>query len=176
MIDLLRLRRSVRKYEKKSLDETTIAIIAEALLRAPSSRGFCPWSFIFVDDAVTLSALAKAKEHGSSFISGAPFAVVICGDETKSDVWIEDCSIVGLIAHLTAVSLGLGSCWIQIRNRFHSKEVTAEHYIQELLHIPPHLRIEAIVSIGYPAEYPRPVTEDSLPKGKIKKNTYNAEL
>jgi nitroreductase len=176
MIDLLRLRRSVRKYETKSLDENTLALIAEALLRAPSSRGICPWSFIFVDDAVTLSALAKSKEYGSSFIGSAPFAVVICGDETKSDVWIEDCSIVGLIAHLTAVSLGLGSCWIQIRNRFHSKEVTAERYIQELLHIPSHLRIEAIVSIGYPAEYPRPVPEDNLPKGKIMKNSYNAEL
>jgi nitroreductase len=173
MIGLLRARRSVRIYEKKTLDEKTVALIAEAIIRAPSSRGICPWSFIFVDDPSTLSALAKAKEQGSSFISGAPFAIVVCGDETKSDVWIEDCSIVALIAHLTAASLGLGSCWIQVRNRLHTKDVTAEQYIQELLKIPPHLRVVAMVSMGYPAEFPRSIGEGNLPKGKIMKNCYS---
>jgi nitroreductase len=176
MIDLLRTRRSIRKYEKKALDKNTIALIAETLLRAPSSRGFCPWTFVFVDDPATLTALAKAKEHGSSFLSSAPFAVVICGDEMKSDVWVEDCSITALIAHLTAASLGLGSCWIQIRNRFHSKDITAEQYIQELLQIPSHLRVEAMVSMGYPAEYPQPVPQEKLPKGKIKKNSYSEDF
>jgi nitroreductase len=173
VIDLLRTRRSIRTYEKKAVDEKAVSILQECLLRSPSSRGISPWSFIFVDDVDVLSSLARSKEAGSSFLAGAPLAIVVCGDETKSDVWVEDCSIVAIVAHLTAHSLGLGSCWIQIRNRFHSKEKTAEQYIQELLAIPPHVKVEAIVAIGYPAEKPAPVPVERLPQGRIMTNRYD---
>jgi nitroreductase len=63
---------------------------------------------------------------------------------------VEDCSIAAIVAHLTAHSLGLGSCWIQIRNRAHSIEKTAEKHVQELLGIPSDLRVESIISIGFP--------------------------
>lgn len=172
MIDILRTRRSVRKYERRAIDAASVDVLKEALLRCPSSRGINPWTFVFVDDRDLLSRLAQAKEHGSSFIEEAALAIVVCGDETKSDVWIEDCSIASVVAHLTAHSLGLGSCWSQIRNRAHSKEKTAEEYIQELLGIPANLKVEAIVSIGYPAETKAPVPPERLEYGKVKHNTY----
>ena len=93
-------------------------------------------------------------------------------DETVSDVWIEDCSIASVVAHLTAHSLGLGSCWIQIRNRLHSGEQTAEQYIQALLGMPAHVRVEAIISIGDPAEAKSSVPKDKLDYGKIRHNRY----
>jgi nitroreductase len=176
VIDLLRTRRSIRKYERKAVDGQAISVLQESLLRSPSSRGISPWTFIFVDDPALISGLARSKDVGSSFLSGAPLAVVVCGDESKSDVWVEDCSIAAVIAHLTAHSLGLGSCWIQIRNRFHSKEITAEQYIRELLGIPSLVRVEAIVSVGYPAEDRAPVPADGLPKGRIMSNRYDGIL
>ncbi len=120
MIEILRTRRSIRKYEKKPVDEGLVAVLKEALLRCPSSRGINPWTFVFVDEAGVIDKLSRSKEYGSEFLKGAPLAIVVCGDETKSDVWVEDCSIASIVAHLTAHSLGLGSCWIQIRNRDHS--------------------------------------------------------
>jgi nitroreductase len=176
VIDLLRTRRSIRKYERRPVDGQSISILQESLLRSPSSRGISPWTFIFVDDPDLIAGLARSKDAGSSFLAGAPLAVVVCGDETKSDVWVEDCSIVAVVAHLTAHSLGLGSCWIQIRNRFHSKEKTAEQHIQELLGIPSHVRVEAMVSIGYPAENPPPVPVERLPQGRIMTNGYDRNL
>jgi nitroreductase len=176
VIELLRTRRSIRKYEEKAVDGQTISLLRECLLRCPSSRGISPWVFIFVDEPALISDLSRAKEHGSGFLAGAPLAIVVCGDETKSDVWVEDCSIVTLIAHLSAHSLGLGSCWIQIRNRAHSKEITAEQYIQQLLHIPTHFRVVAMVSVGYPAEESASVPVERLPKARIMSNRYGALL
>ncbi|MBN1827641.1 MAG: nitroreductase family protein, partial [Deltaproteobacteria bacterium] len=100
MIDLLRSRRSIRRFTKKPIDAESIELIEEALLRSFSSRNIQPWQFIFVDDGELLKKLAVAKEHGAEFLSGAALAVVIAGDEETSDVWIEDCSIAAAIAHL----------------------------------------------------------------------------
>jgi nitroreductase len=172
MIEILRSRRSIRKYEKKSIHEEAVKILKEALLRCPSSRGFNPWTFIFVDEPGLLERLSKAKEHGSAFINKAALAIVICGDETRSDVWIEDCSIAAIIAHLTAHSLGLGSCWVQIRNRFHSSEKSSEAYVQELLGIPPNIKVEAIISLGFPGETPKPIPDGQLDYGKIRTNHF----
>ncbi len=172
MIDLLRARRSIRKYENKSIDKESLDILKEALLRCPSSRGINPWMFVFVDDIRLLNQLAKVKEHGSSFLKDATLGIIVCGDETKSDVWTEDCSIASIVVQLTAQSLGLGSCWIQIRKRAHSQDTTAEEYIQNLLGIPTNFKVESIISIGYPAETKKPVPQQSLEFEKIRYNHY----
>jgi nitroreductase len=172
MIDLLRSRRSVRKYEDRAIEEQHVETLKEALLRCPSSRGIKAWTFVFVDDRELLSMLSRAKEQGSAFLATAGLGIVVCGDETKSDVWVEDCSIASVVAHLTAHSLGLGSCWIQIRNRAHSKEKTAEQFIQELLGLPTSLKVEAIVSVGYPAENLAPVSKEQLDYVKITHNGF----
>ena len=133
MIELLRKRRSIRKFTAEKIGFKAIETIIEAALRAPSSRGINPWEFVLVDDPEMLGKLSKSKLHGSEFLKNAPFAIVVCADSTKSDVWIEDCSIAAIIIQFAAVSLGLGSCWAQIRTRQHDYEITAEAYVQELL-------------------------------------------
>jgi nitroreductase len=172
MIDILRTRRSIRAYEKKPIDEQSLQIMKEALLRCPSSMGKNPWTFIFVDDPGTLLQLSKAKEHGSEFIKGAPLAIVVCGDESASDVWVEDCAIASIVVQLTAHSLGLGSCWCQIRNRQHSGGETAEEYIQKLLGIPKTLRVDAVIAVGRPAEAKQPRPTEGLDYAKIHHNRY----
>jgi len=172
MIDILRTRRSIRKYEKKAIDKNSLDILKEALLRCPSSRGINPWTFVFVDDTELLNQLAKAKEHGSSFLKDAALGIVVCGDDTKSDVWVEDCSIASIVVQLAAQSIGLGSCWIQIRKRLHTQDKTAEEYIQELLSIPKHFKVESIISIGYPAETKKPFPQEKLENNKIHYNQY----
>jgi nitroreductase len=172
MIDILRERRSIRKYEKKAIHKESLEVLKEALLRCPSSRGINPWVFVFVDDPDLLRLLAQAKEQGSSFLKDAALGIVICGDETKSDVWVEDCSIASIVVQLTAQSLGLGSCWIQIRKRPHSLDMTAEGYIQGILGIPQHLKVESIISIGFAAESKKPIPQEKLELEKIRYNKY----
>jgi nitroreductase len=168
MIELLRKRRSIRKFRAKEISPEAIQTLIEAALSAPSSRGINPWEFVVVEEPDLLIKLSKAKQHGSEFLKNAPLAIVVCADSTKSDVWIEDCSIAAIIIQLTALSLGLGSCWAQIRNRQHYHEKTAETYVQELLGLPEHFKVECILGIGHPAEKKSPVSSDKLQYDKIK--------
>ncbi len=172
MIELLRKRRSIRKFTGEPVAPATVELLIEALLRAPSSRGINPWEFLVVDDRELLAKLAQAKEHGSEFLKNAPLAIVVCADSSKSDVWIEDCAIASIIVQLAALSLGLGSCWSQIRSRNHDGKRSAEDYIRELLDLPERLKVESIIAIGHPDETKKPVPAKDLQYAKVKRNRY----
>jgi len=172
MIDLLRKRRSIRVYEDRKIESEKIEILKEALVRSPSSRSINPWEFIFVDDKESLKKLSESKEHGSEFLEDAALGIVVCGDEKRSDVWVEDCSIASILVQMVAQSIGLGSCWVQIRNRLHTKDTTSEEYVQKLLGIPKNMKVESIISLGYPAENKRGVPKEKLPFKKIRMNGY----
>jgi nitroreductase len=172
MIDLVRKRRSIRSYTEAPVDRKTRGLLVETLLRAPSSCNTNPWEFVVVDDRGVLEKLSAAKRHGSSFLKGAPLAIVVCAESTKSDVWIEDCSIASILVQMTAESLGLGRCWIQIRQREHDAATSSKAYIQELLGLPAHLKVESIVSIGHPGKKRPPLEAESLQYDKVKYNRY----
>lgn len=167
MLELLRTRRSIRKFTAEKVAPEAVEVLMEAALRAPSSRGFNPWEFILVDDPGLLLKLSGAKQHGAEFLKGAPLAIVVCADSTKSDVWVEDCSIAAIIIQLTAVSMGFGSCWAQIRGRQHDAGQSAEAYIQGLLGLPEQVKVEAILGVGHPAETKNPVPDEKLQREKI---------
>jgi len=173
MIKLLRKRRSIRKYTGKSIDKKSRDLLIEALLRAPSSRNIKPCEFIIIDDPELLSKLSEAKEHGSQFLRAAQLGIVVCADSTKSDVWVEDCSIASILVQMVAVSLGLGSCWIQIRNRKYKEKKTSEKYIREILGLPGKIKVESIISIGHPGEARKPITKSELQRTKVKRNRYS---
>jgi nitroreductase len=172
MIELLRARRSIRSYTERRIEPEKIEILKEAVLRAPSSRSIEPWEFIFVDDRALLKKLAGCKPDGAGFLEQAALGIVVCADEQKSDVWIEDCSIAAILAQMSAQSIGLGSCWIQIRNRMFNDQVTSEDYIRNVLALPGHLKVECIVAIGYPAETREPLPRKDLKDEKIRTNGY----
>lgn len=172
MIELLRKRRSIRKYTEKAVEPEKIEVLKEALLRSPSSRSFDPWEFIFVDERELLNQLSVCKPHGASFLKGAALGIVVCADEQKSDVWVEDCSIASILVQMVAQSIGLGSCWIQIRNRNYDDKLTSEGYIRKLLNIPDGVKVESIIALGYPAEEKEPVPQESLKYEKIRINSY----
>ena len=174
MIEILRKRRSIRKYTEQKIESEKIEILKEALLRSPTSRNFQPWEFIIIEDREMLHKLSESKPHGASFLAEAALGIVILGDSEKSDVWVEDCSIASILVQLTAQSLHLGTCWIQIRNRSHNKDVTSEQYIQELLKISDHIQVESIIALGYPAEERSGVTKEELDYSKIRKDAYSS--
>jgi nitroreductase len=167
MIDILRERRSIRKYKDRKIETEKIELLMEAALRSPSSRGINPWRFVFVTDKATLAELSRAKESGSGFLKGAALGVVVCAAEGESDVWVEDCSIAAIILQLAGCSHGLGSCWIQIRKRMHSTSVSSEDYIKRVLDLPENFHVESMIAFGYPNEDKEPVAKEQLEYGKI---------
>jgi nitroreductase len=167
MLDILRKRRSIRKYKDKEIEQSIIEDIKEAALRSPTSRGVGPWRFFFITDRARLDELSRSKKSGSSFLKGAAMGVVVCADETQSDVWIEDCSIAAIIMQLTGQSLGLGSCWIQIRNRLHRDAMASEDFVRTVLNLSDNMRVESIIAFGYPDEELLPRPKEQLEYDKI---------
>jgi nitroreductase len=172
MIELLRARRSIREYTDQPIEPQKLAVLKEAVLRSPSSRNIDPWEFIFVDDRRLLKKLASCKPHGAEFLGQAALGIVVCANGEESDTWIEDCAIAAILVQMVAQSLGLGSCWIQVRNRRFDEQTTSERYIQNLLRIPEHIKIESIIAIGYPAEKREPLPQEDLKRAKIRMNTF----
>jgi len=171
-IDLLRLRRSIRKYQAQPVEKEKIDLLIEAALRAPSSRGFNPWEFVVVEDPEILVQLSKAKPHGAAFLANAPLAIAVCCDPEKSDVWVEDVSIATIILHLAATDLGLGSCWIQLRQRNYDETTTAGQYAARLLGLRDGQEVSAVLAVGYPAQQPAPHPQSDLQRDKISFNRY----
>ena len=171
-MDLIRQRRSIRKFTEEDIPADKIELLKETALRPPSSMGHNPWEFVFVTDRQLLARLAEAKPHGSSFLAGSRLGIVVCVDPEKSAVWIEDASIATIYLHLAAAALGLGSCWVQIRERMHDDTTSAEVYIAEILNIPSNLKVVTMLGIGYPAEQKAPHKKESLQDEKIFLNRY----
>ncbi len=172
MLELLIKRRSIRKFKPDIVEQDKIDKLVRAALLAPSSRRINPWQFIVVTDRDILTRLAAAKVHGSAFLKGAPLAIVVIADETKSDVWVEDTSIASIIIQLAAEDMGLGSCWIQIRKRMHDAEQTSEDYVRRLLEIPENYKVASVIAVGHPDEKREPHTEDELVFEKVFVNKY----
>jgi nitroreductase len=172
VMSVIQKRRSIRKFLNKPIEDEKVDLLIEAALRAPSSRGLDPWEFIVVTNGDLLEKLSQAKQQGSAFLKNAPLGIVVCADPDQCDVWIEDASIAAIFIHLAAESLGLGSCWIQIRERMHDGEKSAQAHVAETLHIPAKMRIETIIAVGYPDEKKPPHQKDELLYEKVFVDVY----
>lgn len=175
MLELIRGKRTIREYKPTPIPEELVLQLIEAALRSPTSRNRLPWSFIVVDDLELLQALSSCKPHGASPLERAPLAIVVCADAQLTDVWIEDCSIATHQIMLVAESLGLGSCWIQVRLRDHSDELSSEVYIKQLLKLPDSYVVESVIAIGYPAETKPGLDKSLLLRERVYRNRF-AEL
>jgi len=171
-IDLLRARRSIRRFQDRPVEKEKIDLLIETMLRAPSSRGLDPWEFVVVTEKESLSRLSQAKPHGATFVKNAPLAIVVCADPEKSDVWVEDAAIASILLHLAATDLGLGSCWVQIRLREHDNQKMAQDYVAELLGLREGMVVASIIAVGYPAEQQPGHPRSSLPDEKVSFGRY----
>jgi len=152
LIDLLRTRRSIRRFTAQPVEQEKLDLLLEAALRSPSSKGNNPWELIVVTDRERLQKLSVAKAHGAGLLAGAPLAIVVCADPAQSDVWVEDAAIAATLIHLEATDLGLGSCWVQIRLRQREDQTSSQTYLADLLGLPAGLMVLAIIGIGHPVE------------------------
>ncbi|MCQ4636305.1 nitroreductase family protein [Anaerovorax odorimutans] len=161
MIDKLTQRRSIRKYTEEAIPEEKLKTVLKAGLLSPTSKNLHPWEFLVVQDRKLLGELADCREMGADMLKGAAAAVIVMADTQINDVWIEDCSIAMSNMHLTAADEGVGSCWIQVRNRNSKKAgVTTEQFIKEMFDIGEKYAVEAILSLGMPAKERGPVVLD----------------
>ncbi|MBO5373441.1 MAG: nitroreductase family protein [Lachnospiraceae bacterium] len=167
LLDVFLKRRSVRKYTGEQIAKEKIEKILYAGLSSASGRSRQPWELVVVQDKEVLKKLSESRVGAAKMLENAGCAIVVFADTEKTDVWIEDCSIVMSNMHLMADSLGLGSCWIQGRLRDAENGITTEQYCRELLHVPENYVLEAMLSIGILEEHPKSRKVEELPMEKV---------
>jgi len=150
--ELIRKRRSIRRYKSDPIPDVVLNKILEAGRIAPSAKNIQPWHFIVIRDTDIKKKVAEVSRK-QAFMAEAP--VILCGCALKKIAWgrmggymssfAVDLAIAMDHIILAATNEGLGTCWI---GAFDEKAV------KEVLNIPEDVRIVALTPIGYPAEEP----------------------
>ncbi|MBO4499254.1 MAG: nitroreductase family protein [Bacteroidaceae bacterium] len=165
-------RRSMRKFTDEKLTADEIRLLERAALIAPTSKHTNGWEFVAVDNPELLKSLSESKEAGAAFVADAPWALVVFGNPTLTDAWIEDCAISAIMVQLQATDLGLGSCWAHIRNRFAADGSSAADNVRRILGVKVPLEPLCIIAVGHKGMDRKPFDESRIQWDKIHDNKY----
>ena len=160
--ELVKTRRSHRKFSSEEIAPEAVQLIMRAALMSPTSKSQRAWQFVVVDDKTDIEKLADAKNLGSHFMKGAPLAVVVLGDPMQNDCWVEDGSIAAISMQYQAEELGLGSCWVQMRGRGLDDGTPADEVIRGILDIPANSNVLCVLAFGHYIAERKPQNEDNL--------------
>ena len=115
MCELLKTRRSVRKYRPEQVSDELLDAVLEAGLYAPSAMNNQKPVMVAVRDKATRDQLSRmnAAVMGTDRdpFYGAPCVIVVLADPTYP-TWVEDGTLVLGNLLNAAHAVGLGSCWI----------------------------------------------------------------
>lgn len=169
LLDLMKNRRSIRKYTDKKIEKEKIEMLKKAALLSPTSKNKQGWEFIFIENKDTLEKLSKVKNKGGLMVKDAALAIVVTINSSNNDVWIEDGSVAATHIYLMAEELGLGCCFVQIRNRFNNSEgtINSQDLVRDILSIPDGIEVLCILSIGYKNEELKATNLEDLKYNKI---------
>lgn len=148
-MDIINVRRSVRKYQEKSLEKEKIDAILKAAMQAPSARNQQAWRFLVCTSKEKKLELSQATPN-MKFLDKAPLVIVFLTELTVLTVphmYAQDLSAAVENAMLEATSLGIGSCWCgtyPVEERMNK--------VKEIFSLPDNLEPFAVVGFGYPLE------------------------
>lgn len=143
VFEAIQKRKSIRSYESTPVPVEKLKKVLEAARLAPSAGNIQPWQFVVVTASDKRRKIAKGCRYGR-FLAESPVVIVGCGNQKASPCWyaIDTCIAMENLV-LAAPGEGLGTCWI---GTFKERE------IREMLKIPDHLKVVALLALGYPRE------------------------
>ena len=164
MLELIKKRRSVRKYTAAPVSDSDVKTLLEAAMAAPSADNSQPWEFVVVRQEGLRHQLAQTHPW-SRMCSGAPVVFVVCAHERRSSHWVEDASAATENMLLATAGLDLGAVWVGVypNSRY-------ERHVRQVLEIPSSLRVLCLVPVGHPAESKMARTQ--YDEGKVHYDVY----
>jgi len=186
--DVVKSRRSVRKYKSQQVEKEDILKILDAANWAPSAMNRQPWEFIVVSGEwikrlgdsykVIVEEFTRESDESGSIISNSDFvkfaavyggapvviAVLIPKYEAANDrkAYLESASAAMENLVLAAADLGLGTCWM-------TGPLLDESNLHSILQVAEDREFVAITPLGYPETTPEPLRRrDPELKEKVK--------
>ncbi|GIM47901.1 NAD(P)H nitroreductase [Collibacillus ludicampi] len=154
VLSAIEKRREITQFKPDPIPEHLLEQIIRSAYLAPSGNNLPSREFILVTDPQKLQALKHTTPY-MQWLENVKAAVVIVSDQALSKYWLQDASIAGGFLWLTAVSLGLGAAWGVVYHSENPQESEKrERYAREQLAIPEHLRVVAIIGLGWPDKKP----------------------
>lgn len=163
-------RRTIRKFKEKKVEKEVVMELMKTALVSPSGRNRKPYEFVVIDDKEIIKKLSVAKESGATFAADAPLMIVILGHENPT--WDDDCAIASTIIQLKAHDLGLGSCWIQTKEKVDSEGNATDENIKKILGAPSELKVHNMMALGYPDEEKPVYTDADVDMAKLHFNKF----
>lgn len=150
--DVIRKRRSVRHFNSKlEVSDADVRALLDAAVAAPTAGNIQPWRFTVVRSLEARERLASALSQ--RWATAAPVVIVVSvdprpcaaryGDRGEYLYAIQDTAAAVENILLTAVDLGLASCWIGAFD---------EAAVRDSLGIHAPVTPVAILPVGYSAE------------------------
>ena len=154
-LELVKKRKSLRKYSKRPVSREKIERCLEAARLAPSACNSQPWYFIVCDDEKLRKEVADKAFSGvysmNSFAKDAPVLIVVVTERSNYiarlggyfkgiQYSLIDIGIACEHLILQAEEENLGTCWLGWFN---------EAAVKKTLHLPKEKKIDTIISMGY---------------------------
>lgn len=144
------IRRSIREYSEKMIENEKIDKLLCAAMQAPSAANQRPWEFIIVRERNILDKLSKVHAY-SKMINRCSVCLVLSGNLKRMvfpEFWQQDMSAAAQNILLEATHLGLGAVWIGI-----APIEKRMNYLREILELDDYIQPFCLISLGYPKNF-----------------------
>ncbi len=156
-------RKSVREYLTKRIPEEKLMEVLDAARYAPKAGNLQNFYFIVVKSKKRKEDISECCKN-QSWMKNAPIHIVVCNkvkdikrlySEQGELFSIQNAAAAMENILLKATELGLGTCWVGALDFVK---------IQRILKLPDDVRVEAIITLGYPKKIPRTSRKYDLDK------------
>ncbi len=157
IIDIIKSRRSVRKFTSEPVSDELTERILEAGRWAPSGLNNQPWRFAVITDSELRQAISELT-HYSKVVLAAQVLIAVFLDTEKSYHREKDIQAIGACLQnmlLEAHSLGLGAVWL-------GEIIRSNEQLRDILGLGHELDLMAVVALGHPDEKPKSVKRKAL--------------
>ncbi len=157
MLDLIKTRRSVRKFKPDRVPDELLEKILEAGRWAPSGLNNQAWRFAIVTDKQTIARISGLT-HYTKIVLAAQALIPVFLDTAKSYHREKDIQSIGACLQnmlLEIHALGLGAVWL-------GEIIKSNEQIKKILGLPEELELMAVIALGYPDEAPRSTKRKDL--------------
>ncbi len=159
LIDIIKSRRSIRRFSQEKLDRNTLLDLIEVARCAPAGANIQALEYVLVDDphvcqqifeTLAWAGHVKPKRNPEPHQRPTAYIVVLIDTQIKREAHVDAAAAIENIL-LAAWSKGIGSCWLGSIDRIK---------LLEILNIRDNYQIDSVIALGKPAE--KPVMEDAV--------------
>jgi len=180
-VDLLKKRKTVRKFKDIKIEKEDMMSLIEAAIQAPSAHNFQQWEFILIDsnevkeklsskmastwvnnlekDGKSLYEIQERVNLSKERINKAPFIIIPCFDTSKVEKYDDERDNAEFIMGVQSVALASENILLRATEKgfgvlWLCAPLFCPEDVSEVLGIPNHILPQEILIIGVPDEDP----------------------